>query len=310
MRRFIVFISLLIFLQQGFAQAARPQRAERVARRTAQDTVAFRRAAIHPFIDSMRTDSTRRYLHGRFTVNNTQQRIPRINDPFDPYAHQAFYRRGQGRFWFFVITLIILGLYIYYRSAFPKQFTQRVRGVWNRHYFDELIADYSLSFTGGSIVCMSFSTLVMTQLGIVLVIYSRFVQLNSLVFFLVMLIGVLAWRGLVYMAQRLQAYVLDTGEDLRIMMQRQISVDMWVAFLVFPVVNLIYFNSSRMVGLPVQAILSAILIGWLSIRIISEFTAMVGDRGVTFNRILYFCALEILPHAILATALLRIPVSQ
>ena len=310
MRRFIAHILFLILLQQVFAQEVKPPRADGPPGRTAADTAAFRREAIHPFIDSMRADSTRMYLHGRFTVNNIQQRIPRINDPFDPYAHQAFYRRGQGRFWFFAISLIILGLYIYYRSAFPKQFSQRVRGVWNRHYFEELIADYRLSFTGGSIVCLSFSTLVMTQLGVVLVIYSQYVQLNSLVFFLVMLVGGLAWRGWVYMAQRLQAYVLNTGEDLRIMMQRQISMDMWVAFLVFPIVNVIYFNASRMLGFPVQSLLSAVLIGWLAIRIISEFTAMIGERGVTFNRILYFCALEILPHAILATALLRIPVSQ
>lgn len=310
MHRPVLFIYLIISLFQAGAQPDRQQQGGMVAGLEKEDSLTYRRIAVHPFIDSLRTDSTRKWLHRKFTVNNIMQRTPRINDPFDPYAHQAFYRRGQGKFWFFIVTLIILGTFIYYRSAFPKQFTQRIRGVWNRHYFEELISDYSLSFTGGSIVCLSFSTLVMTQLGVLLVIYSRFVQLNSFVFFLVMLIGVLAWRGLVYLAQRLQAYVLNTGDDLRIMMQRQISVDMWVAFLVFPLVNLIYFNASRVVDWPVQSLLSAMLIGWIAIRIISEFTAMVSERGVTFNRILYFCALEILPHAILVTALLRIPVSQ
>lgn len=308
MRRWFIFILLVCFIS---AEASGKADKRREPETEETDTVVKRyRRLVHPFADSFRTDSTRKVLLSRFSINLPQQRIPRIKDPFDPFAHQAYYRRGQGKFWFFTVSLVILGLLLYYRAAFPKQFVQRMKGVWNKHYFEELISDYSLSFTGGSIICMSFSTLVMAQMGLLLVLYNRYIHLNSLVFYLVMVLGILIWRGLVYFSQRLQAYVLNTGETLRMMIQRQISVDMWVAFVVFPLVNVLYFNASRLAGWPVQPVLSILLVTWLAIRIFSEFAVVVREGPVSFTRILYFCALEFLPHALLATALLRIPATQ
>ncbi|MEY4003708.1 MAG: hypothetical protein RIT07_1750, partial [Bacteroidota bacterium] len=93
------------------------------------------------FIDSLKNDSLKNKLVSRFSINVNKTVIPKAIDPFDPYAHQAFYRVGQAKFWFFLISLLSLGLFLYYRAAFPKQFYQRYRGVFNNYYFNEYMTE-------------------------------------------------------------------------------------------------------------------------------------------------------------------------
>jgi hypothetical protein len=199
-----------------------------------------------------------------------------------------------------------MGLFVYYRAAFPKQFYQRYRGVFNNYYFNELILDRSLSFTSGSLVCILISTCVMAQTGLLIAVYSQFLQLNSFVFFMVMLIGVSAWKVLLYFSQRLQSFVFSSGEVSRGLLQKQITVDFWVSIIVFPLVNIVYYNPYRLKDLPISYYLIILVVGWFALKMLVELVYLFREKNYSFTNILYFCTLEVLPHAILTKTLFSI----
>ncbi|MBL7811030.1 MAG: DUF4271 domain-containing protein [Bacteroidetes bacterium] len=259
----------------------------------------------HPFKDSLLTDTLRTQLFKPFTIRLPESKLGRQKDPFDPFVHPTYYRVGMGKFWFFVVSLIILGLMLYYRNAFPKQFNQRLRGIFNEYYFKELLSDFSLSFASGSIVAAVFTNMVLAQLFVLVVLYFKFVQLNLIIFYVLVLLAVFAWKGLLFLLQGIQAWVLNLGETTRQHTQRHINVDTAMSLLVFPLVNVLYYNSGRLQGFPVGAWLAGLFILWVAVRILIEFFTMIRERGTSVAGILYFCAFEILPHAVLITALLR-----
>ncbi|MFM7765559.1 MAG: hypothetical protein ACKO6I_07830, partial [Sphingomonadales bacterium] len=225
-----MFLALSVLAADVTASTTKKRtRRERIenTEREARSNIDTQKISRSKFIDSLRKDSLCAVLKSRFVIKYKDTIIPRIRDPFDPFVHQAFYRVGQAKFWFFIISLVVLGLFIYYRAAFPKQFYQRYRGVFNNYYFNELIMDRSLSFTSGSLVCVLLSTFVMAQTVILIAVYSQFLQLNSVVFFIFMLIGVLAWKVMLYFSQRLQSLVFSAGEVSRSLLQKQVTVDFW-----------------------------------------------------------------------------------
>lgn len=258
------------------------------------------------FLDSLKDDTLYSVLKSKFSIKVNKTVLPRVKDPFDPFAHQAFYRVGQAKFWFFVISLLVLGLFIYYRAAFPKQLHQRYRGVFNHYYFNELIMDRSLSFTSGSFVCILISTFVMAQTGLLMAVYSQFLQLNSIVFFIVMLVGVSLWKVLLYFSQRLQSFVFASGEVSRSMLQKQITVDLWASIVVFPLINIVYYNPYRLREYPVSQYLIIMIIVWFLLRMIVQLVYLFREKNYSFTNMLYFCTLEVLPHAILTKILFTI----
>ncbi len=306
MAKRILLCLLLILAFNATAQSGR----SRAEKKNKADTGRKLKYYRHPFIDSLLTDSTRRVLYKKFSVNVPAKIIPKKTDPFDPFNHPAYYRRGQGKIWFFFVSIIILALFIYYRSAFPKQFTLRIQGVINRHYFDELVADSSLSSTGGSLLNAVISNLVLGQLILLIVLYSRYVQLNNAFFYVFLLAAVIAYKGIIYMLQRLQAYVLNTEVFLQRMIHRQISMDFVLSFAVFPAVNIIYFNAGRFDVDAMRDVLTGLFFIWLGVRLLAELITLIGEKPLTFAHILYFCTFELLPNAILVNLLLRIYPAQ
>jgi len=274
--------------------------------REARSNIDTQKISRSKFIDSLRKDSLCAVLKSRFTIKYKDTIIPRIRDPFDPFVHQAFYRVGQAKFWFFIISLVVLGLFIYYRAAFPKQFYQRYRGVFNNYYFNELIMDRSLSFTSGSLVCVLLSTFVMAQTVILIAVYSQFLQLNSVVFFIFMLIGVLAWKVMLYFSQRLQSLVFSAGEVSRSLLQKQVTVDFWASIIAFPLINIVYYNPNRLRDIPVSQCLLIMVVVWFLLKMLVQLVYLFREKNYSFTNILYFCALEVLPHAILTKTLFSI----
>jgi hypothetical protein len=260
----------------------------------------------NPFLDSLKDDSLYSTLKSRFMIKVNKKVIPRVRDPFDPFSHQAFYRVGQSKFWFFIISVLVLGLFVYYRAAFPKQVYQRYRGVFNNYYFNELIMDRSLSFTSGSLVCILISTFVMAQTGLLITVYSQFLQLNSIVLFILMLIAVSTWKVLLYFSQRLQAFVFSAGEVSRSLLQKQITVDFWASIIVFPIINIVYYNPKRLHSVPVSQYLLIMVLMWFALKIIVQLVYLFREKNYSLTNILYFCALEVLPHAILTKTLFSI----
>lgn len=310
----IVFLCLALLLQatQVFASPVdvqrkrkRSQQSERTENfgRRSRDTAENNR---NLFLDSLKNDSLNNILKSRFTIKVKNTVIPRVKDPFDPFNHQAFYRVGQAKIWFFIISLLLIGLFIYYRAAFPKQFYQRYRGIFNNYYFNELIMDRSLSFTSGSLVCILISTFVLAQTGLLITVYSQFLQLNSIVFFIVMLIAVSAWKVLLYFSQRIQSFVFSAGEVSRSLLQKQITVDFWASIVVFPVINIVYYNPNRLHGYPVSQYLLITVVAWFLLKMLVQLVYLFREKNYSLTNILYFCALEVLPHAILTRTLFSI----
>ncbi len=308
-RKNLLIALLALFTLVSVAQASvaesqkKRKRIVRTERREGRDT---QKRAQNRFLDSLKDDTLYSALKSRFSIKVNKTVLPRVKNPFDPFAHQAFYRVGQAKFWFFLISLIVLGLFVYYRAAFPKQLHQRYRGVFNHYYFNELIMDRSLSFTSGSFVCILISTFVMAQLGLLIAVYSQFLQLNSIIFFFVMLVGVSLWKVLLYFSQRLQSFVFASGEVSRAMLQKQITVDLWAAIVVFLLINIVYYNPSRLKEFPVSKYLVFMVIAWFLLRMLVQLVYLFREKNYSFTNMLYFCALEVLPHAILTKTLFSI----
>jgi hypothetical protein len=306
----ILTLLLLLFASESFAVATNLQRNRQRGRATQASAERKKEKKNdkerHPFVDSFKKDTLATVLKSRFAIKLPSNVMPAVKDPYDPFAHQAFFRIGQGKTWFFLLSILILGMFIYYRTAFPKQFYQRYRGVFNAYYLEELITDRSLSFTSGSLVCVLFSTFVMAQEGLVVTIYSKYLQLNSLAYFFVVLMGVSLWKLLLYFTQRLQSYVFATTSVSRSLLQRQITIDFWASVVLFPIVNLVYFNASRLKNYPIAEYLLFVVIAWFVLRLIFQLFYLFRENNYSLSNILYFCALEVLPHAILTKALFSI----
>jgi len=304
-----MFLALSVLAADVTASTTKKRtRRERIenTEREARSNIDTQKISRSKFIDSLRKDSLCAVLKSRFAIKYKDTIIPRIRDPFDPFVHQAFYRVGQAKIWFFIISLVVLGLFIYYRAAFPKQFYQRYRGVFNNYYFNELIMDRSLSFTSGSLVCVLLSTFVMAQTVILIAVYSQFLQLNSVVFFIFMLIGVLAWKVMLYFSQRLQSLVFSASEVSRSLLQKQVTVDFWASIIAFPLINIVYYNPNRLRDIPVSQCLLIMVVVWFLLKMLVQLVYLFREKNYSFTNILYFCALEVLPHAILTKTLFSI----
>lgn len=311
LKLFLVFTLLHLCAAMLHSQPARNNRREVTTQNRstneAGDTVSKKKFWLrHPFVDSMLTDSLFRELKKPFLIKPPSEILPKKFDPYDPFIHKAYYRIGQGKFWFFVISLIVLALFIYYRLGFPKQFSLRFNSLFSQYYFQELISDLSLTFTSGSLLAMSVSMLVMSQLAVLMVIYSKLVYLNNVLFFILVVFLISGWKIILYLGQLLYAGVLQTGGVLRNMMQRQVSFDFWFAIIIFPVLNLVYYNSGKLQGFPVSELLIGTALSWIVSRMIFQLVGLIREKSFSFNTILYFCALEILPHIVIVAALLRI----
>ncbi|MFN5217782.1 MAG: DUF4271 domain-containing protein [Sphingomonadales bacterium] len=305
---FLLLLSLTILSQDAAAESNERRRSRK------RSSVAAKRdsqsAKHHRFLDSLKNDSLFAVLKSKFTIKVKNTIVPKVKDPFDPFSHQAFYRVGQAKFWFFLISILILALFLYYRAAFPKQFYQRYRGVFNNYYFNELIADRSLSFTSGSLVCILFSTFVMAQIGLLIAVFSKFLQLNSVVFFVVVLISVSLWKVALYFSQRLQSFVFSSGYVSRSLLQKQITVDFWVSVVLFPIVNIVYYNPYRLKYFDMSKYLILLVVVWFILKMIVQLLYLIREKHYSFTNILYFCALEVLPHAILTKTLFSISQTQ
>lgn len=258
-----------------------------------------------PFVDSFRTDSLRELLQDQFLIHPPKVKLGKKVDPFDPFLRENYIRRGLGKFWFFIVNLIILGLFLYFRNAFPNQLMLRMRSLFNQYHFRELISDFGLTFTSGSVVAGIISTMVMAQAIVVIVVYSGYKHLNSIIFYIAVLLGLVLWRVLLFFLQSIEAYILNISQAARSQIQRQINIDLGFALLLFPLVTMAYFNSALLSGLNVALIVALIVTAWIIVRIAIEFLGLLRESSFSLSGILYFCAFEILPHAVLLTALFR-----
>lgn len=260
----------------------------------------------HPFIDTLTTDSLYKEVLNRLSPKMNATPLPKVTEKFSPFEHKAYKRYSIGKFWFFVISLIILVVFVYYRDIFTKQLINRVKGLYSRYYFNELLSDTTASLATGSLWAVILFVLIFAQYMVVGLSYMKYHKLaNNINFYIALIMAVALWKVVLLVVQRLQSFVIDGQDMLRAQWQRQISIDLVYFLLLFPFISLAYYNSSKMQGINVGQLCFAGFVLWLVVRTLTAFVGMIRDGAVSFKFILYFCAFEILPHGILFSALYR-----
>jgi hypothetical protein len=228
------------------------------------------------------------------------------SNPFDPFKNQTYYRRGQGKFWYFGLGLCLLLVIIYFKSVFPKQFELRIRGVLNPYYYNELMNDKTITqFGGGSSVVFVFTQAVFAA-GILLnLILQGYLQLNSVFIFVFLYLSVLFG---VLVQQTIQ-FLFASSVHIETLIQRQIqriyNINFMLSLICFPLFLVFYYNSYKYPSVELSHWVSFVLVLWVVIRSIYAFVGLFQDRQFTFLAFLYFCTLEILPYSVLFAILSR-----
>ncbi|PHX91806.1 MAG: hypothetical protein CK532_06405 [Flavobacteriales bacterium] len=230
-----------------------------------------------------------------------------FKDPFDPFNNKIFYRKGQGKFWFFGMCLIMFVVFVFYRNVYSKQFLLRWKSVYNLYFFNELIAYNTLTiFNPGSVIVLILSQAVFA-LGIMLYFICKdFLNLNNLgVFTLLYLLLLLLVIGL----QCIQ-YLFTTSLGLEVLLrrqlQRQLNINFILALVCFPLFLLAYYNGYKIQGVALSDCVSFILVFWIVLRSAIVFIGMFQDRQLNPLAFLYFCTFEIVPYAIFFIIISRI----
>lgn len=271
--------------------------------RRAADPDAFHE--LSGFVDSLKSDSLRKELRKPFALIKPMKMVPGLKDPHDPFNHEQFKRIGVGKFWYFIIVVLALSVLVYYRRYFGKQFQLRLQSLIYNYYYRDLISETSISFTTGSILSIVFSNLVLAQLLVLITIYLKFFSLNHIVYFIFIFLLIILWKLFIYGVQKFQAFILEKEHVLRNFTQRHINIDLVMAMLSLPVLCVIYYNGNYFDRDSMLLILSGFLAFWIALRIGMELFGIFMDRDVSLTTMMYFCGLEMLPHGILLTALVR-----
>jgi hypothetical protein len=150
----------------------------------------------------------------------------------------------------------------------------------------------------------------MAQIGLLIAVFSKFLQLNSVVFFVVVLISVSLWKVTLYFSQRLQSFVFSSGDVSRSLLQKQITIDFWVSVVLFPILNIVYYNPYRLKHFDMSQNLLLLVVLWFVLKMLVQLLYLIREKHYSFTNILYFCALEVLPHAILTKTLFSISQTQ
>lgn len=228
-------------------------------------------------------------------------------DPFDPYNNQVFYRHGQGKFWFFGLGVILLVVIMYFRAAYPKQFELRIKGIFNRYYFNELVNDRTVTqYSGGSGVVFVLSQAVFSSGAILYMISGGYLHLNNFWFFLLFYMALLGGVIGLQAIQFLFASSVHMESALRRFIQRQYNINFVLALIFFPLFLITYYNGYKFDGVPLADWVSFMLVLWIVIRSIFSFVGLFQDRQLNFLTFLYFCTLEILPYTVLFASISRI----
>lgn len=258
------------------------------------------------FADSLKRGDMDSVLGQLSAVHHGSRVTYNYRDPFDPYGNPTYYRRGQGKFWYFGLGMCLLLVFMYYRAAFSKQFELRVRGLFNAYYYNELMNDRTITqFSGGSGVVFVFSQAVFSAGVMLNLIFNGYLQLNNFFVFVFLYLGVLAAVMLQQTIQFLFASSVHIEELVRRQTQRQYNMNFVLSLICFPLFLVFYYNDYKYPDIDLSHWISFMLVLWVVIRSIYAFVGLFQDRQLTFLAFLYFCTLEILPYSVLFAILSR-----
>ncbi len=303
--RYLMLIWLVLMLpHQGRSQAIR-----------STDTSSLERSAIldtngtvanywyyfpeNRFVDSLRVDS----LAARFAVG-LQMQFPvekayRIRDKFDPFLHEIYLRKARGKTWFFIMALILIVYFIYYRAVFKRQFELRMAGLYKPYFFEDLMREQLITSRAGSAHAYALGIMVFAMGVMLYFIKLDFNNLNTFIMFIAVLI---VWAGgslLLYMLQSMFGFSMGLDTFLSRNLQRHININLFIAMVMLPVFLVAYYNGSEGEEQWLIQNVLTVLIAWISLRLFVQLFGIIRDGALNLTSILYFCSLEIIPYLLL-----------
>jgi len=253
----------------------------------------------YKFRDSFKIDSLKKLMYAPTEFTLPQKRVAVSPDPFNPFNHETYLRVAQGRFWFFGLSLFIILYFLYYRAVFVKQLELRFKSFIKKYYFEDLIREQKVSSIAGSIHAYIIGLLVFCQGVLLYIITSEYVQLNSLLTYILALVFVAAIFGVHYIFQFAFTSSLETAELWKRQIQRQINVNLVFSIVMLPVFVITYYNGSKLQEINLSLIVLSILILWIVARLVIQLLGLFQDNYRSFVSILYFCTLEAIPYFLL-----------
>ncbi|MBU6325204.1 MAG: DUF4271 domain-containing protein [Bacteroidetes bacterium] len=255
---------------------------------------------VHPFSDSMRTDSTRSMLRSLYTPLFNKTPLPRNEDPLSPFLNLVYKKNTISKTWFFMISLCIILLVVVNRSLFQALFYARYHALYSRSRFNDLLANMKTNAGPSSIMSVLTAQAVIAQLIVIWFIASGYTQLaNNPLFFLVLLILLLLWRFGLFLTQSLHCYILDLSPMHRIITLFKTNFELFAGILLIPLALVLYFNVEPLEHPWVGPMLLYLLLFLLLMRISISVVMQIRYGYFNFFGVLYFYALEILPHLLL-----------
>jgi hypothetical protein len=241
-------------------------------------------------------------LRAHFTPQFNKTPLPRQEDPLSPFLNLVYKRQSISRNWFFYSTVLVLLMLIANRSFFPSLFYARFRALFSRSQFNDLLEDMKTNIGPSSILSVLIGQAAYAQLIVVWCVYSGYIQLaNNPLFFIVLLALLLLWRLVLFLNQSLHCYLLDLTAMHRIITLFKTNFELFTALWLLPLSLILYFNVEPLMHPEAGNLILYLLLLLLVIRVIISMFMQIRYGFFNFFGILYFCALEILPHLLLFT---------
>lgn len=260
------------------------------------DDSASRAYAGFRFRDSFYNADQRDIIYSPFRFQIPSEQIAISPDPFNPFMNITFIRKARGKFWFFGIGLFIAIYIMYFRAVFGKQMKLRFQSMFKKFYLDDLMRDQRLNGSAGGVHANAIGLMIFCQGVLLLIITSDYVRLNSFFTYLLAIIVVGLIGGLLYIVQLTFTKSMEMQNLWERQYQRQINVNFVMGLLLMPVFLFFYYNGSSFENKWVSHTIFLTLILWISVRLVIQLNGIIKDNFISFTSILYFCALEIIPH--------------
>ncbi len=295
-------ILLIVLLALPSLLKSQPVGADTLSLRdSARRDTQFRFTGFPGVIDSLRNDSLAEHLRGKWQFNPGSARLPKDNDPWSPFANTVYLRDYSRKAWFMFSSLLALGLLMGVRELSPSGLRPRFRSIFNSFVFKDLLYNMKSPFTLSNLLSIFFTLVIWAQTVVVLMQMRGYDKAsNTLVFFLTVLLILLLYRVMVFFAGNFFCYSLNQTDFQIILEFRHLNSDLIFSIGLFPLVSVLYYSplpaASAMTGV---AMISWIFGLYMLARFVMGVVNNIGRGYSLYFLIAYFCALEILPVALL-----------
>ena len=262
---------------------------------------SFKNQSFHPFMDN--SDSAYYWSFSPQGVGVPRQRGGHAFDHFSPFSKDLFVRQSSAKFWMFGLAVLWLLVLLYFRNALPKQFEMRTKSLFSSYNFSELMNEKLGFASAGTLLSQVLGWSVMAMVFVTIWVYSQLLNLNNPALYTLALLSIVIWELLVYLTALMFAEATGLYSVVRSTWQRKANASLWFGFLTFPLVLLAYFNAPKLQDYPFEQGFTYLVISFFGLRLFWVFVGIMRDRSLSLAAVLYFCAIECLPLALVVKGL-------